>query len=136
MPNACLATRETLNLVHMSENLVNCDLFRSFRSGIEFDLVVFNPPYVPSADIEAHIAGSNTWHGGESGLEVINRFFHQVLNFVNIQKSLIYLICLEQTDLRNLNGYMILIKKMKHAKVITKKCANEILTVHKFYPIQ
>ncbi|PVU69242.1 methyltransferase, partial [Sulfolobales archaeon SCGC AB-777_K09] len=49
-PWASLATKLTGRLNGVDVNVVNCDLSSCFRDQ-EFDLSVFNPPYLPSQEI-------------------------------------------------------------------------------------
>ena len=51
--------------------LVTCDLFSQIPE--RFDIVVFNPPYLPSSTI-----GDRTIDGGRGGTEVISRFLGEL----------------------------------------------------------
>ena len=48
-----------------------CDSLSAVREGRLFDLVVFNPPYVPTDSVEAEDA---SWSGGRGGVEVASKF--------------------------------------------------------------
>jgi release factor glutamine methyltransferase len=50
---------------------VTCDLFSKIHE--RFDIVVFNPPYLPSSTM-----GDRTTDGGKAGTEVINRFLSEL----------------------------------------------------------
>jgi len=56
-------------------DVIRTDLFNGIRG--KFDLIVFNPPYLPS---EKKIGDwlDFAWDGGEDGRETINRFLGQV----------------------------------------------------------
>jgi release factor glutamine methyltransferase len=61
---------------------IRADLFRGIKSG--FDLIVFNPPYVPTPEEER----TNGWinfalDGGETGRDTINRFLEDLKNHLN-----------------------------------------------------
>jgi len=58
-------------------DVIRADLFDGIRG--KFDLIVFNPPYLPS---EKKIGDwlDFAWDGGEDGRETINRFLRQVKN--------------------------------------------------------
>jgi release factor glutamine methyltransferase len=61
----------TANRMGISIKLVACDLFAKIHD--RFDIVVFNPPYLPSSTIE-----DRTTDGGKQGTEVINRFLDEL----------------------------------------------------------
>jgi release factor glutamine methyltransferase len=57
--------------MRLSINLVTCDLFS--KIGERFDVVVFNPPYLPSST-----TSDRTIDGGKHGTEVISRFLDEL----------------------------------------------------------
>jgi len=56
------------------------DLFADLDS--RFDLVIFNPPYLPSGRTISSDWQSRAWDGGPSGREVIVRFLSQVSKYL------------------------------------------------------
>ncbi len=54
------------------------DLFAAARPGAEFDVIVFNPPYLPTDESE-HIRGrlNAAFDGGKDGRAVLDRFLAQ-----------------------------------------------------------
>ncbi len=61
-------------------NCIYSDLFENVSG--KFDLIIFNPPYLPldsKEDSESALATT----GGESGSEVINRFLKEAKNYLN-----------------------------------------------------
>ena len=81
-PDALAATRETLAAHGLSGELVRADLLAGLRRGV-FDLVLFNPPYVPTPPDELERAARErglaaAWAGGERGRVVIDRFLDQL----------------------------------------------------------
>ncbi|MFA6035988.1 MAG: HemK2/MTQ2 family protein methyltransferase [Candidatus Micrarchaeia archaeon] len=78
-----------------SQNGLDCkfmvsDLFSNVEG--EYDLVIFNPPYLPSAQGEA-VKGEldKAWNGGENGREVIDRFLDNFQFFLRPEGSLLTL---------------------------------------------
>lgn len=69
--NATKALKLTADKLGLSIKLVACDLFSKVHGS--FDIVVFNPPYLPSCTI-----GDRTIDGGEQGAEIINRFLDKL----------------------------------------------------------
>jgi release factor glutamine methyltransferase len=61
----------TGNKMGISIKLVACDLFSKIHE--RFDIVVFNPPYLPSSRIN-----DRTTDGGKKGIEVITRFLGEL----------------------------------------------------------
>ncbi len=69
--NACQNAR--LNGLDNKVDVVRCDLSSAIRLDIQFDCVIFNPPYLP---LEEHEQGwlAKAWAGGTHGVEVVERF--------------------------------------------------------------
>jgi len=54
--------------------VIRADLFRGIKA--KFDMVIFNPPYLPTSEEEKNAGWMNfALDGGESGRETIKRFF-------------------------------------------------------------
>lgn len=54
-----------------------CDLFQGLGR-VEFDWIVFNPPYLPSEGV----ADETSWSGGQTGGEVIERFLSEAARYL------------------------------------------------------
>jgi len=50
------------------------ELFQPISSNETFDLIIFNPPYLPSAPHEERSWIEKAWAGGSSGRKVVDRF--------------------------------------------------------------
>jgi len=57
------------------------DLFGPIRGGV-FDVVVFNPPYLPSEGWELQDETSRAWSGGPTGGEVFRRFLSEAWRYL------------------------------------------------------
>jgi release factor glutamine methyltransferase len=68
---AIRALQRTSNRMGISIKLVTCDLFSEIPE--RFDIIVFNPPYLPSSTI-----GDRTTDGGKHGTEVVSRFLDEL----------------------------------------------------------
>jgi len=76
---AAEATRCTLELAGAGDwDVVRCDLLTCFRAPAPFDVVIFNPPYLPCEDWEASDEEALSWCGGATGSEVVERFLEQL----------------------------------------------------------
>lgn len=58
---------------------VQSDLFESIED--EFDLICFNPPYLPE-DEDKEFDGSETWIGGKQGTELTEKFLEEAPNYL------------------------------------------------------
>jgi hypothetical protein len=74
-----------VTLYQMSVSAVVCDLAGPFAARLrkKVDVLIFNPPYVPTDEVEVAEATSNrglesAWAGGSSGMTVTNRLLDQV----------------------------------------------------------
>ncbi|KAJ1311557.1 hypothetical protein OPQ81_010041 [Rhizoctonia solani] len=88
----------------VSLNAVICDLIQPLKSRLhgQIDVLVFNPPYVPTEDEEVVKAQSHgeiagAWAGGFDGMAVTNRLLED-LNSVLSPKGCFYLVALKQND--------------------------------------
>ncbi|MFQ5711020.1 MAG: HemK2/MTQ2 family protein methyltransferase [Candidatus Geothermarchaeales archaeon] len=57
--------------------LIAADLFGFLRRGVEFDLLVFNPPYVPESNQMGGVEDLS-WYGGPTGRSTIDRFLEEL----------------------------------------------------------
>lgn len=103
---------------------IESDLFNNFPNSLKnsFDVVIFNPPYLPSSNLFSRVDSKEkvdySWNGGKGGLETIVKFLDQVNSFLNLD-FYVYFISSSRTDLKELNE-QILIKGFKHS-IMEKK---------------
>ncbi|MFX1273817.1 MAG: HemK2/MTQ2 family protein methyltransferase [Promethearchaeota archaeon] len=121
----CAKSNEKLNNFKGKIKFIHSNLFKSFPDNLKhsFDLIIFNPPYLPSSDlIDKSVTKKKidySWNGGKSGNQVFLDFLENVkvyLNFNLKDKCYIYYICSSRTDLDNLKS-----------KIYKKGFKNEIL---------
>ncbi|MDV0446522.1 Ribosomal RNA small subunit methyltransferase A [Methanosarcinaceae archaeon Ag5] len=94
----------TVQAVDVNPNAVACaqengvpavlsDLFEIFESGERFDIIVFNPPYLPTSQDEKVPGWLNyAFDGGVSGRETIDRFLKDVRKYLTPSGSFALLI--------------------------------------------
>lgn len=71
----CAALNAELNHMADKVDVVLSDMFGAFSANTEFDLIIFNPPYLPTTEkIRSGDWLDRAWNGGRSGREVIDRF--------------------------------------------------------------
>lgn len=80
-------------------DVIRADLFSCFRPGSLFEIVVFNPPYVPTDEDEFQRSLlqrdiSASWAGGRDGREVTDRFLLDARNFMR-DNGVIYLVIID-----------------------------------------
>src|SRR5512137_2581722 len=72
----CAKENAEFNNAH-TISFIKGDLFSSFSISAEFDLILFNAPYLPIDDTEPDSWASRAWSGGHSGRETIDKFVAQ-----------------------------------------------------------
>lgn len=75
-PYAVRCAKENAKANHVTGKIsvVQGDLFAPMKSAEEFDLILFNAPYLPSKHVQDDSWLERAWAGGERGREVIDRF--------------------------------------------------------------
>ena len=68
-------TRHNAFYNNINISIVKSDLFSKVSDS--YDVIVFNPPYLPSINIR------EPWEGGRGGVSVMCRFLYQAINHIN-----------------------------------------------------
>ncbi|KAK4766354.1 hypothetical protein SAY87_007996 [Trapa incisa] len=95
-PHAMRVTRETLQAHGVDAELINTDIMSGLEKRLEglVDVMVVNPPYVPTPEDEVGQAGiTSAWAGGEDGRVVIDRIL-PVADTVLSERGWLYLVTL------------------------------------------
>lgn len=106
-PHACLSTQRTFvqNAVQTKHclNLIQCNLADPLiaRLTSQVDLLLFNPPYVPTETSDVTEVIERTYAGGKQGIEVIEKAIEQASRLLSAQ-GLFYMIALEENDFETL----------------------------------
>lgn len=66
----------------LSFNCISSDLFNKIPENLNFDLIIFNPPYLPYDKKEPKNSQLSTT-GGKNGSEIINKFLKSAKNYLN-----------------------------------------------------
>lgn len=76
--------------------VIRTDLFKGIKSEVpetRFDLILFNPPYLPTCEEEKVEGWLNyAFDGGITGRETLNRFFNEVLGYLRPGGKILVLI--------------------------------------------
>jgi release factor glutamine methyltransferase len=70
----CAKWNASLNNVRERMAFARADLFDALRETTQFDVVLFNAPYLPSEASEMNTWLGRAWAGGVNGRQVIDRF--------------------------------------------------------------
>ncbi len=107
------------------------DLFSVLDSKDSYDIIVFNPPYLPTSNKD--LIGGSGWfdkavNGGINGLDVIERFINQLKDFLK-KEGKVYFV---SSNLSNSKKLEDLIKKNNFIFKIVNSCRfnDEILYVY------
>lgn len=77
---ALKCARKNAGLNEANITFAKSDLFSAIEG--RFDLIMFNPPYLPREPEEIKDELASTWDGGEGGMEVTFRFIKEVKNYL------------------------------------------------------
>ncbi|MHA1192100.1 MAG: HemK2/MTQ2 family protein methyltransferase [Promethearchaeota archaeon] len=105
----CAQMNEKRNNIENKIKYLHSNLFESFPNHLRhsFDIIIFNPPYLPSIERIEKKSSDHTWDGGIDGLKVLSQFFSQVKDYLNLRKpSHIYYICSSKTNLGELYKFI------------------------------
>ncbi|KAI8873484.1 S-adenosyl-L-methionine-dependent methyltransferase [Ramicandelaber brevisporus] len=135
---ACSATRRTClaNVSHpnpncITANVINCQFadVLADRLSHSFDLIIFNPPYVPTPSEEVGSLGIEAaWAGGVDGREVIDEFLPRLDSYLSAN-GMVYMVLLEQNRPREIAEMMSEKYNMQCDVVISRKAGGEKLHI-------
>ena len=129
------ATRECASLNETDVQLILTDLCSAIEDRLRqaIDLLIFNPPYVPtpreevvdSSGDEASIASS--WAGGRDGMQVTRRFVQKIPDLLS-DAGVFYLVLLQDNDVPGVLEEMSSLG-LEARVALTRRCGRETLSV-------
>ncbi|KIJ21476.1 hypothetical protein PAXINDRAFT_63754 [Paxillus involutus ATCC 200175] len=134
--SVCTAATGEQNKIPL--NPITCDLSGplSPRLRHSVDIILFNPPYVPTdhdeasyAQDSAGIAGS--WAGGADGMEITNRFLDNVGDLLS-DRGKFYLVALAQNNIPEIRQKMQNSFHLNSEVVIQRRAGRENLHIVRF----
>ncbi|KAJ6604266.1 S-adenosyl-L-methionine-dependent methyltransferase [Mycena vulgaris] len=137
-PHACKCSLDTGRQNKVSLELVNASLAHPLLSRLHksVDIILFNPPYVPTlhdeasgAQIDGDIGGS--WAGGQDGMQVTDRFFPQVNNLL-APRGRFYLVAVAQNNIPDIQRRMQEDCALESKVVLQRRAGREHLSVIRF----
>jgi len=107
-----------------------------FRLRHTVDVVIFNPPYVPTVTDEVREAQEThdirgSWAGGSDGMSVTNQFLDLVQELM-APRARFYLVAVEQNDIPTIRHKMLSIHGLQSEIVLRRRAGREHLFVIRF----
>ncbi len=131
--DAAMRAQRTLDRNGVRGGVIVTDLVSSIRERIrgKVDVLVFNPPYVPTPSAEVREGGiAAAWAGGIRGREVLDRLLPDVANLLS-KRGVFYLVTVLENDPAEVCS--ILARSGLSAKQIKRRRAfNEDLRIYRF----
>jgi len=128
--SACAATKKTSLMNGASVEVIAMNLTGMFTS--QFDLILFNPPYVLTEDREITGRGLNrAYAGGSHGREIIDVFLSSLPNVLS-KEGVCYLLVLRENKIEEIKRILGEFG-FKNEVVIERKVPGEYLYVYKFF---
>ncbi len=75
---------------HQNVEVVQSDLFENIEG--KFDLIAFNPPYLPGEDLDEDIDDREIWRGGDSGEEFTEEFLETARDYLKEDGEIIFVV--------------------------------------------
>ncbi|CAD5210193.1 unnamed protein product [Bursaphelenchus okinawaensis] len=99
--NALEVTRATLKYNKVTGQLIRSNLLNGLEMDGKVDILLFNPPYVPTEE-KAYDNLSRTYAGGAHGREELDRLLPRIPKLLSKPNGTFYLIALKQNDIKML----------------------------------
>ena len=135
-PKALNFTKQTAleNGVEVLET-IQCDLGSALLPRFEerIDILIFNPPYVPTPDDEVSGNGIEaSWAGGLKGRRVIDRAIPQITRLLSRPHGVCYMITVDDNIPEEI-GALFEKDGLKMEPFVRRRACNEYLTVQKIF---
>lgn len=93
----------------------------------KIDLLIFNPPYVPTDEVPLVPGISSAWSGGEEGIAVTSRFIRTIPDLLS-ETGVFYLLLLQENHPDHMMDLMRSLS-LDAAICISRRCGREQLSV-------
>ena len=128
--DCCLSTLQTSKLNSFVCDSINSSLFASLNDNFMPDLILFNPPYVPSTNIKEKDVYMKALEGGKNGNEVIYEFLDCLKKKKFIKKVVVLLLVEKQNEVNKMIEWINENIRDLKVKVISEKTVfNEYLYI-------
>ncbi|GMS99576.1 hypothetical protein PENTCL1PPCAC_21751 [Pristionchus entomophagus] len=129
--DACEAATTTARKNGVRVEVVRCDLASAFLSRLaeSIDILLFNPPYVPTDEMEVDASDlSRCWAGGARGISTLQRLLPQVTELLRIG-GLFYVVALKENGIDQLLKHN---ERLRGSIVMERRAGIEYLYILKF----
>ncbi|KAI0768617.1 putative methylase [Trametes elegans] len=137
-PHACTSTKATGRQNRVPLEPILASLADPLRARLQHsvDVLLFNPPYVPTDTDEAgdaqHAAGiAGAWAGGRDGMEVTDILLEQVEDLLS-SRGRFYLIALKQNDIQGICDRMLSRHNLQGEIALQRRAGREHLYALRF----
>lgn len=72
--------------------VISTDLFAGLKPGKQFDVIIFNPPYLPVEGEASEGWLEKAWEGGENGRALIDRFLSELRSYLRENGRILLLV--------------------------------------------
>lgn len=101
------------------------------------DVLIFNPPYVPTPDSEVGSEGIEaSWAGGKDGRVVIDRAIPQIAKLLSFPNGVAYMVVVDDNKPEEISNFMLEHYNIRVVPLFRRRARNEFLTVLKCTVIQ
>ena len=117
---------------------IQCDLLSAVLPRLDHavDILIFNPPYVPTPDDEVGSVGIEaSWAGGVKGRRVVDRAIPQIAQILARPKGVGYMITVDDNEPEEL-ALMFEKLGLQMIPLVRRRAHNEFLTVQKLQWIE
>ncbi|GMR38332.1 hypothetical protein PMAYCL1PPCAC_08527 [Pristionchus mayeri] len=129
--DACEAAKTTAEMNGVNLEVVRCDLVSAFlpRLAESIDILLFNPPYVPTDEEEVDASDlARCWAGGERGINTLQRLLPIVHHLLTIG-GFFYLVALRENGIEQLLTHSY---RLRGSIVMERRAGIEYLYILKF----
>lgn len=130
----CAECNGQRNIIVIRSNLAD-GLVDSLENQV--DLLVFNPPYVPTEELETKTTSNNqinlSWAGGDSGRFITDTFLkHYVPRLLSKPHGRLYLVALDKNNIQELCDILLNDHNITGEIVLERQCGIEKLFILRF----
>eukprot|EP00080_Pristionchus_pacificus_P022207 PDM82227.1 methyltransferase [Pristionchus pacificus] len=129
--DACEAARTTAEMNGVRVEVVRCDIVSALlpRLADSIDILLFNPPYVPTDQEEVDVSDlARCWAGGARGITTLQRLLPTVPNLLSMG-GLFYLVALKENGIDQLLKHS---ERLRGSIVMERRAGIEYLYILKF----